>query len=67
MKPLLNTETETDYTHVGDRVVRQFAAVRCPHCLRARLRPSDLREIGELEFAWTCSLCHRDVLTVTRS
>jgi hypothetical protein len=32
--------------------------------LRHQLRASDLREI-EAGFTWTCSACHRDVVTIS--
>jgi hypothetical protein len=69
MKPLPNTEItrSNDFARVGDRVVRQFASIPCPHCLRARLRASSMREVGEGEYALTCSGCHRDILTITYS
>jgi len=54
----------TDFAHLGRYVVRVHANERCPFCLRRRLRASDVREI-ETGFAWTCSSCHRDVVTIS--
>jgi hypothetical protein len=57
--------TTTDFAHLGNgRVVRVFGNGRCPFCLRRRLRASDVREI-EAGLAWTCSACHRDVVTIS--
>jgi threonine dehydrogenase-like Zn-dependent dehydrogenase len=59
--------TASDSARVGDRVVRVFGAVPCPHCRRGRLHASSLREIGGGEFAWTCPACHRDLITISAS
>ena len=59
--------TATDIARIGDHVIRVLATLRCPHCLRGRLRASGVHEVGENEFAWTCTTCHRDVVTVTHS
>jgi Zn finger protein HypA/HybF involved in hydrogenase expression len=57
--------TTPDTARVSDRAVRVHAAMRCPHCLRGRLRASGVHEISEHQFAWRCGHCHRDVLTIT--
>jgi hypothetical protein len=61
-----SVKTETaDTAYTGDRVIRVHAAMRCPHCLRGRLRASSVHQIGEGEFAWRCGHCHRDVLVIS--
>jgi hypothetical protein len=55
----------TDSARIGDRVVRVHAVIRCPHCLRVRLRASGVHQIGEGEFAWRCGQCHRDILVIS--
>jgi len=69
--PIIKIEAPpSDYADVGDHVVRLFAAVPCPLCLRGRLRASAWRDIGDgefAEFALTCPQCHRDVFTITGS
>jgi hypothetical protein len=65
--PTFKTETTaSDFARVGDRVVRVFGSVPCPHCLRTRLHATAMREIGGGEYALTCPRCNRDVLAVTR-
>jgi predicted SprT family Zn-dependent metalloprotease len=61
----VKTETATtDTARVGDCVARVHAVIRCPHCLRGRLRASGVHQIGEGEFAWRCGHCHRDIITI---
>jgi hypothetical protein len=57
-------ETHTDAASVNGRVVRVLGALSCPHCLR-QLRATAVRDIGDGEYAWTCTHCHRDTLTIT--
>jgi hypothetical protein len=59
--------TTPDTAFIGDRVVRVFGALCCPHCLRGQLRSTAMRDIGEGEYALTCQVCHRDTLTVTNT
>ena len=56
-----------DTAHVGDRVVRVFGSVPCPHCLRRRLHATSMREIGDGEYALTCPRCHCDIITISAS
>jgi len=60
-----DTPTTTDVAYTGNHVVRVFASIPCPHCLRGRLRASSMRELAEDEFALTCTHCHRDAFTIT--
>jgi len=60
-----NTTTTADVAHVGDHTARVFGLLRCPHCLRGRLRASSVRDVGDGEYALTCQLCHNDALTIT--
>jgi hypothetical protein len=59
--------TASDFARVGDRVVRVFGSVPCPHCLRRRLHATSMREISQGEFAWTCTACHSDIITISAS
>ena len=63
----IKTETVTtmDSARIGDHVARVHAVIRCPHCLRGRLRASGVVQIGEGEFAWRCGHCHRDTITIS--
>jgi hypothetical protein len=64
--PKFKTEvTTTDIARIGDRVVRVFAAVPCPRCLRGRLHATAMREVGEYQYAWTCQRCHSDVVAIS--
>ena len=54
-----------DTAYASDRIVRVATVLRCPLCLRGRLRASSVRDVGNGEFAWTCAHCHRDILTIT--
>ena len=63
--PRLKTEAITsDCARLGDRTIRVLAAMPCPRCLRARLRASAMRETNG-GFAWTCQVCHADIITIT--
>jgi len=53
-----------DYARVGDRVIRSHGKQWCPFCQHL-LHGFDWREVGDSEFAQTCSHCHRDVHTMT--
>jgi hypothetical protein len=57
--------TTTDLACLSNKVVRVYGGGRCPFCLRRRLRASDVREIEAGGLAWTCSACHRDVVTIS--
>jgi hypothetical protein len=65
-----NVKTETGVAtggvaRIGDRVVRVFGSLPCPHCLRGRLHANAVRELGKYQYALTCQRCHADIVTIT--
>ena len=63
----IEATTTADAARVGGRVVRVFGTLRCPFCLRARLHATAVRETNGYEYAWTCTHCHSDILTISAS